>query len=204
MDDIWRLSASDLTLKIKARKISAREAMKAALTRLGGQSRNQRSYLMSNASGRRGRRDNRQRQRSRPARRRADHGEGQCRSGGIADNQRRETAARSDCEIQPCRGQSAQGRCCDSRPHQLPGVFVPLVHHQSDARRYQKIRAILRSPGLSSSRVMLPGAAVASGIGHIAHGTDIAGSIRYPAYACGVHGLRPTIEYSAFNASLPE
>src|SRR5664279_5558347 len=34
MDDIWRLSASDLTLKIKARKISAREAMKAALSRL--------------------------------------------------------------------------------------------------------------------------------------------------------------------------
>ena len=27
--------------------------------------------------------------------------------------------------------------------------------------------------------------AVASGICHIAHGTDIAGSIRYPAYACG-------------------
>src|ERR1700710_1333424 len=36
------------------------------------------------------------------------------------------------------------------------------------------------------------GAAVAAGIGHIAHGTDIAGSIRFPASACGVHGLRPT------------
>src|SRR5436305_14127162 len=49
------------------------------------------------------------------------------------------------------------------------------------------------------------GAAVAAGIGHIAHGTDIAGSIRYPAYACGVHGLRPTVgRVAAFNASLPE
>jgi amidase len=49
------------------------------------------------------------------------------------------------------------------------------------------------------------GAAVAAGIGHIAHGTDIAGSIRYPAYACGVHGLRPTVgRIAAFNASLPE
>src|SRR3982074_2971508 len=49
------------------------------------------------------------------------------------------------------------------------------------------------------------GAAVAAGIGHIAHGTDIAGSIRYPAYACGVHGLRPTMgRIAAFNASLPE
>src|SRR3954471_4264850 len=49
------------------------------------------------------------------------------------------------------------------------------------------------------------GAADAPGIGHIAHGTDIAGSIRYPAYACGVHGLRPTLgRVAAFNASLPE
>jgi amidase len=46
------------------------------------------------------------------------------------------------------------------------------------------------TPGGSSGGA---GAAVAAGIGHIAHGTDIAGSIRYPAYACGVHGLRPTI-----------
>jgi amidase len=58
------------------------------------------------------------------------------------------------------------------------------------------------TPGGSSGGA---GAAVAAGIGHIAHGTDIAGSIRYPAYACGVHGLRPTAgRIPAFNASLPE
>src|ERR1700710_814756 len=57
-------------------------------------------------------------------------------------------------------------------------------------------------PGGSSGGA---GAAVAAGIGHIAHGTDIAGSIRYPAYACGVHGLRPTIgRVPAYNASWPE
>jgi amidase len=56
------------------------------------------------------------------------------------------------------------------------------------------------TPGGSSG-----GAAVAAGIGHIAHGTDIAGSIRYPAYACGVHGLRPSLgRVAAFNASGPE
>jgi len=58
------------------------------------------------------------------------------------------------------------------------------------------------TPGGSSGGA---GAAVAAGIGHIAHGTDIAGSIRYPAYACGVHGLRPTMgRIPAFNAALPE
>src|SRR5215467_5440172 len=58
------------------------------------------------------------------------------------------------------------------------------------------------TPGGSSGGA---GSAVAAGIGHIAHGTDIAGSIRYPAYACGVHGLRPTLgRIAAFNAALPE
>lgn len=48
-------------------------------------------------------------------------------------------------------------------------------------------------------------AAVAAGIGHIALGTDIGGSVRYPAYACGVHGLRPSLGRVPFyNASLPE
>ena len=58
------------------------------------------------------------------------------------------------------------------------------------------------TPGGSSGGA---GAAVAAGIGHIAHGTDIAGSIRYPAYANGVHGLRTTVgRIAAFNAALPE
>ncbi|QIG93977.1 MULTISPECIES: amidase family protein [unclassified Bradyrhizobium] len=58
------------------------------------------------------------------------------------------------------------------------------------------------TPGGSSGGA---GSAVAAGIGHIAHGTDIAGSVRYPAYACGVHGLRPSMgRIPAFNSALPE
>jgi amidase len=58
------------------------------------------------------------------------------------------------------------------------------------------------TPGGSSGGAA---AAVAAGIGSIAHGTDIAGSIRYPAYACGVHGMRPTLgRVPSFNATLPE
>jgi amidase len=58
------------------------------------------------------------------------------------------------------------------------------------------------TPGGSSGGAA---AATVAGIGAIGHGTDIGGSIRYPAYACGIHGLRPTLgRVAAFNASGPE
>ncbi len=58
------------------------------------------------------------------------------------------------------------------------------------------------TPGGSSGGAA---ASVAAGICAIGHGTDIAGSIRYPAYACGLHGLRPSPgRVPAFNSSAPD
>jgi amidase len=55
------------------------------------------------------------------------------------------------------------------------------------------------TPGGSSGGAA---AAVAAGICAMGHGTDIAGSVRYPAYACGLHGLRPSLgRIAAFNAT---
>ncbi|HKU94297.1 MAG TPA: amidase [Vineibacter sp.] len=43
-------------------------------------------------------------------------------------------------------------------------------------------------------------AALAVGIGPLAHGNDYGGSIRYPAYTCGLAGIRPTMgRVAAFN-----
>ncbi|MBD3677106.1 MAG: amidase family protein [Rhodobacteraceae bacterium] len=71
------------------------------------------------------------------------------------------------------------------------------IHGQTLNPRNQDI-----TPGGSSGGAA---AAVAAGLCAIGHGTDIAGSIRYPAFACGLHGLRPTTgRVPAYNASAPD
>ena len=58
-----------------------------------------------------------------------------------------------------------------------------------------------RTPGGSSGGAA---AATASGIGAIGHGNDIAGSVRYPAYCCGLVGLRVSYgRIPSFNFSAP-
>ena len=58
------------------------------------------------------------------------------------------------------------------------------------------------TPGGSSGGAA---AALAAGIGALAHGNDIGGSVRYPAYACGLAGIRPSFgRVPSFNGTAAE
>jgi amidase len=208
MEDLWRLSAKDLAALIKSKKVSAKEAASSALARLDAVNPSINAVVDH-----------------RPADVLAQAGaidaaiarneavgplagvpvtvkanidqEGFATTNGLK-LQRDVIAATNSPVVDNLRkaGAVILGRTnCPAFSYRW--FTTNLIHGDTKNPRDRGI-----TPGGSSGGA---GAAVAAGIGQIAHGTDIAGSIRYPAYACGVHGIRPTVgRIPAFNASLPE
>jgi amidase len=208
MDDLWRLSAKDLASLIKSKKVSAKEAASSALARLDAVNPKINAVVEH-------RPDDVFRQAASVdavIARGEDAGalagvpvtvkvnidqHGFATTNGL--KLQREAIAESNSPvIDNLRkaGAVILGRTnCPAFSYRW--FTTNLVHGDTRNPRDPSI-----TPGGSSGGA---GAAVAAGIGQIAHGTDIAGSIRYPAYACGVHGLRPTMgRVAAFNAALPE
>jgi amidase len=208
MQDIWRLSAKDIAAQISSKKVSAKEAASAALARLDAVNPKINAVV-----------DHRPEDVMAQAgaidaaiARNEDVGplagvpvtvkvnidqEGFATTNGL--KLQRDVIARSNSPVLDNlrkAGAVILGRTnCPAFSYRW--FTTNLMHGDTKNPRDAGI-----TPGGSSGGA---GAAVAAGIGHIAHGTDIAGSIRYPAYACGVHGLRPTVgRIPAFNASLPE
>ena len=208
MKDIWRLTATELTSLIRARKVSAREAAQAALARLNAVNPKLNAVVDH---------------RPEDVLAQADGIDATIANGGDAGIlggvpitvkvnvdqmgfattngvklQRNLIAKTNSPVIDNLRraGAVILGRT-NTPAFSYRWFTTNLLHGDTYNPRDRSI-----TPGGSSGGA---GSAVAAGIGHIAHGTDIAGSVRYPAYACGVHGLRPTIgRIPAFNASSPE
>ncbi|MCP4617257.1 MAG: amidase family protein [Bradyrhizobium sp.] len=208
MQDVWRLSATDLAALVKSKKVSAREAATAALARLDAVNPKLNAVIDH-----------------RPAEVLAEAAAVDARiargedpgvlagvpvtvkvnidQAGFATTNglkiQKDAIARDNSPVVDNLRKSGAvilGRTnCPAFSYRW--FTTNLVHGDTRNPRDPSI-----TPGGSSGGA---GSAVAAGIGHIAHGTDIAGSIRYPAYANGVHGLRPTVgRIAAFNAALPE
>jgi amidase len=208
MEDLWRLSATDVAAAIKSKKVSARQVAEAALARLDAVNpainavvdhrpedvlaqaaaidtaiaRNEAVGPLAGV----------------PVTVKANiDQEGYANTNGL--NLQRDNIARENSPVIDNLRKSGAvilGRTnCPAFSYRW--FTTNLVHGDTRNPRDPSI-----TPGGSSGGA---GAAVAAGIGHIAHGTDIAGSIRFPAYACGVHGLRPTTgRVAARNASVAE
>src|SRR3954452_13499221 len=208
MQDLWRLSAADLANLVKSKKVSAREAAQAGLARLDAVNPSLNAVI-----------DHRPEDVLKQAdavdaaiARGEDPGvlagvpvtiKANVDQAGFATTNglklQRDLIAREDNPVVANfrkAGAILLGRTnCPAFSYRW--FTTNLVHGDTKNPRDASL-----TPGGSSGGA---GSAVAAGIGHIAHGTDIAGSIRYPAYACGVRGLRPTIgRVAAFNAALPE
>src|ERR1700724_1044132 len=208
MEDLWRLSATDIAALIRSKKVSAKEAASAALARLDAVNpainavidhRPQDVLAQAGAI-------------DAAIARNEDLGplagvpvtvkvnieqQGFATTNGLK-LQRDVIAASNNPVVDNLRkaGAVILGRTnCPAFSYRW--FTTNLIHGDTRNPRDASI-----TPGGSSGGA---GAAAAAGIVNIAHGTDIAGSSRYPAYACGVHGLRPTLgRVAAFNVSLPE
>jgi amidase len=208
MQDIWRLSATDLAALIKSKKVSAKEAATAALARLDAVNPKLNAVIdhrpadvlaqASNVDAALGRGEDVGPLAGVPVTVKVNiDQEGFATTNGL--KLQRDAIANSNSPVIDNLRKSGAvilGRTnCPAFSYRW--FTTNLVHGDTKNPRDPGI-----TPGGSSGGAA---SAVAAGIGHIAHGTDIAGSIRYPAYACGVHGLRPTLgRIPAFNAALPE
>jgi amidase len=208
MTDIWRLSATDLAARVRGRDISAREAAEAALARLDAvnpainavvEHRPEETLAQADAvDAALARGDDPGSLAGVPVTVKVNVDQaGYATTNGV--RLQRDLIARANSPVVDNllkAGAVMLGRT-NAPAFSYRWFTTNLLHGDTKNPRDPAL-----TPGGSSGGAA---AAVTAGIGAIAHGTDIAGSIRYPAYACGVHGLRPTLgRIAAFNAALPE
>jgi amidase len=208
MTDLWRLSATDLAARIRSRTVSARDAAEAALTRLDAVNPRLNAVVMHRPEAVRARADAIDAAIARgedpgllagvpvTVKVNADQA-GFATTNGLVQQQDLIAASNSPVvDNLEHAGAVIIGRT-NTPAFSLRWFTTNLLHGDTKNPRNPAL-----TPGGSSGGAA---SAVAAGIGHLAHGTDIGGSVRYPAYACGVHGLRPSLgRIPAWNSSSPE
>ncbi len=208
MTDIWRLSASELAVRIKRREMSAREATVAALARLDAVNPALNAVIEH---------------RPEAALVRADAIDAIIAQGGDAGilggvpmtvkvNLDQAGYATTNGLVAQKDLIAASNSPVVDNLERAGAVIIGRTNTPAFSLRWftsnllhgatKNPRDASLTPGGSSGGAA---SAVAAGIGHLAHGTDIGGSIRYPAYACGVHGIRPSLgRVPAWNPTGPE
>ncbi len=208
MTDLWRLSAADLAAGVRAKKFSAREATASALARLEAVNPKLNAVVA--------RCDDEALAAAAAVDAAIARGEDPGPLAGVPITIKVNTDQKGHATTNGLRLQKDQVAEQDnpvvSNCRKAGAVIIGRTNTPAFSLRWFTNNSLHghtrnpRDPGIT------PGgssggaaAATAAGIGAIGHGTDIGGSIRYPAYACGIHGLRVTLgRIPAWNASGPD
>lgn len=193
--ELWRWDAVDLAAAIRLRRVSAREAVEAALQRLAAVNPRINAVSLALADAARQAADD-----ADAAVKRGDplgplHGvpvtikenvdqAGLATVNGVAAF--KATVAKVDSPV--VNNMRRAGAIVVGRTN-TPAFSLRYFTDNAVAGRTFNPWSRARTPGGSSGGAA---AAVAAGIGAVAHGNDYGGSIRYPAYCCGVAGIRPS------------
>jgi amidase len=202
-DPIWRWSATRIAQAIRAREISAREAVDACLARMTAVNPQLNAVTVDLSESARAAADAADRALARGDPPGVLHGvpvtikenvdqEGCATTNGVVGFQR--VIARSDSPV--VANWKRAGAIIVGRTN--TPAFSSRLDTVNDLRgRTYSPWSKTHTPGGSSGGAS---SSVAAGITPLAHGNDIAGSVRFPAYACGVAGLRPSFgRVPAFN-----
>lgn len=195
MDELWRWSATDLARAIRTRRISSREALESCLarTRAVNPSLNAIVHLLEDEA----------RAAADEADRAVARGEALGALHGVPLTVKVNVDQRG-CATTNGLVSMADHRATDDSPvvanlRRAGAVIFGRTNTPAFSMRWFTENDLHgrtlnpwdrdRTPGGSSGGAS---AAVAAGMGPIAHGNDLAGSVRFPAYCTGVYGLRPS------------
>ena len=202
-DPIWRWSATRVAAAIRTREISAREALDACLARMAEVNPKLNAVTVDLSQSARVAADAADRAVAAAHRWGALHGvpvtikenvdqEGCATTNGVVGFQH--VIAKSDSPI--VANWKRAGAVIIGRTNTPAFSFRLDTVNDLRGRTYSPWSKT-HTPGGSSGGAS---ASVAAGITPLAHGNDIAGSVRFPAYACGLAGIRPSFgRVPAFN-----